>query len=70
MRQAAEERAATAEHQFSLLQLELKKSKSEMQMLEENLASQQAVVSPTPNLQTNKYIVINSWRLNCVVIKT
>ena len=47
LRQAAEERAATAEHQFSLLQLELKKSKSELQMMEDNLSSQQAMVSPS-----------------------
>ena len=46
LRQAAEERAATAEHQYSLLQLELKKSKTELQKMEENLISQHAMVSP------------------------
>lgn len=46
LRQAAEERAATAEHQYSLLQLELKKLKTELQKMEENLTSQHAVVSP------------------------
>ena len=47
LRQAAEERAATAEHQCSLLQLELKKAKSELQTMEENLASQQTTVNLT-----------------------
>ena len=70
LRQAAEERAATAEHQFSLLQLELKKSKSELQMMEDNLSSQQAMVSPSPiSSKVTPTFVIYSWRLNYVVIK-
>lgn len=69
LRQAAEERAATAEHQFSLLQLELKKSKSELQMMEDNLSSQQAMVSPSPISAVTPTFVIYSWRLNYVVIK-
>ena len=50
LRQAAEERVATAEHQCSLLQLELKKSKMELLKVEENLTSQQAMVSPAPTI--------------------
>ena len=69
LRQAAEERAATAEHQYSLLQLELKKSKTELQKVEEDLTSQHAMVSPAPGFSKCDYSITYSWRPSCVVIK-
>lgn len=45
LRQAAEERATAAEHSSSLLQLDLKKAKSELQKLQEDLHCQQNLVS-------------------------
>ena len=47
LRQAAEERATAAEHSSSMLQLDLKKAKAELQKIQEDLQSQQNLVSTT-----------------------
>jgi len=48
LRQAAEERATAAEHSSSLMQLDLKKAKAELQKVHEDLQTHQHKVSSTP----------------------